>query len=482
MVLIKLTIGLVFLLSTSASQINTLQKLLINQKGNDLIFENSFDTVIENTAEQLIAFYAPHGGQAGFPQNYINSIETLLYAQDDIVLGNYSSARSRIDAILSAQPLSTDIWWNGFSLYDLNVGTPIAYYGIRMLDYIADVGNLPSTGTLNFTAVIATCATVTRPTLPNLDPETVQLNIDNAILANNYKILFQATDLFRHWVKAITGGYELRLSVIESPICTTVDYTLGDGVIVSYPNANAMVNSLPQTVINQTDLWWVIAPSGVPGDGSEYDDVFITGGMGLYSNGSPLILSDDGWFIRKPAHLGQGLYSEVERRVYQPQWFQHEFMHHLFRTWPEFGLEDTSHQWFDRNTWPKDFVGVFEPDYYSEAINKRLITAKPSLAEGLKLPSFANFDEIPLSIIAGDYERLPVQNEFHQISITVDNETTATWSNAANVSWSLFVNNGSLFSAASSPYGEQPLQVLVSENNQVQSIIFLGEPYIRLQN
>ena len=38
----------------------------------------------------------------------------------------------------------------------------------------------------------------------------------------------------------------------------------------------------------------------------------------------------------------------------------------------EFGLEKTGHQLFDRTTWPADFQGVLEPDYFAEAKNDGL--------------------------------------------------------------------------------------------------------------
>ena len=47
-----------------------------------------------------------------------------------------------------------------------------------------------------------------------------------------------------------------------------------------------MVNAVPDEVTKETDFWWVIGPSGVPGDGSGRH--FITGGMGGYGNGLPL--------------------------------------------------------------------------------------------------------------------------------------------------------------------------------------------------
>jgi len=41
--------------------------------------------------------------------------------------------------------------------------------------------------------------------------------------------------------------------------------------------------------------------------------------------------------------------------AYFPQWFQHEFFHHLYRSYPDLKLEAASHQWFDRLSWPRDF-------------------------------------------------------------------------------------------------------------------------------
>jgi hypothetical protein len=57
--------------------------------------------------------------------------------------------------------------------------------------------------------------------------------------------------------------------------------------------------------------------------------------MGTGAEGfSPFFIIDDRWIVRKPPHIGTGEYSDVERSVYLPQWFQHEFFHHLFRTYP----------------------------------------------------------------------------------------------------------------------------------------------------
>ncbi|MBX2800747.1 MAG: hypothetical protein KTR31_23905 [Myxococcales bacterium] len=432
--------------------------------------------VVEPTEEQLAAFYEANGGRGAFPEHTVAMIEALLYAQDEVDRGELAAARSRIDALFAEYPLSTDIWVQDATFGDLNVGNPIAYYGLRMLDVVASEPPATESATLQMTAVVASCATVRRPTADG-GSETVKLDIHPDIVADDARILHQSTALFRRWVQTITGGMQVDLVVKVQPRCTTVDYTDDGSVIVSYPDADDMIERVGDELSADTDLWWVVAPSGVPGDGSGFDRHFITGGMGAAGPGLPLFLSDDAWFTRKVEHLGQGEYSDVERRVYQPQWFQHEFMHHLYRVWPEFGLEDEGHQWFDRGTWPKDFVGRWEPDYYAESIAKRLLAAKPSLAEGLQAPEPVLVDDP--SVLVGSFERQPVLNGYHEVTVTLD-EGALTWSNAAGVSWSLQLQKGRLFTADDCPYGVHEVLVELGDDGQASALRFLAETYVRL--
>ena len=117
----------------------------------------------------------------------------------------------------------------------------------------------------------------------------------------------------------------------------------------------------------------------------------------------------------KVSHLGKCAYSDIECRAYMPQWLQHEFVHDFFATWSDFHLEDTPHQWFNRATWPNDFVGSPEPDYYYEAMVKRLMTATPRLAEGLMRPLFMDAQDI--TSLIGEYQRYSVENNWHEVTI-----------------------------------------------------------------
>ncbi len=432
----------------------------------------------------LNSFYNEHGGRGAFQTNQIIALEGLIFAFEDIEAGHLDDAKNRIDGVFAELPVSHPDWWemssnSHCSGCSLVLGKPIAYYGLRMLDQIVTLGIPENSESLTMTAVVAPCAEVTRPTLPNLDPVTVNLDIAPEILADDGHLLQVSTALFRTWVQSITGGLKVNLEIYTLEECTTVDFADDGSTIISYPNSQAMVRAVPDAIADETDFWWAIAPSGVPGNGAGYNRHFITGGMGGYGAGLPLFISDDAWFIRKPEHLGEGKYHEIEVMAYQPQWFQHEFMHHLYRTWPEFKLEETGHQWFVRNTWPSDFTGRWEPDYYAESITKRLLNATPSLAEGLTAPESAEFEISDPMILVGQYERRPVENQWHEVEIVMDMDSLK-WTNAAGGSWSLNIIDNELWTGTDCPYGENKLSVSVGTDEQIKSIYFLGEAYVRL--
>merc|ERR1712080_796245 len=68
-------------------------------------------------------------------------------------------------------------------------------------------------------------------------------------------------------------------------------------------------------------------------------------------------------------------FTEVETRLWWATLQQHELFHFLFSLYPEFHLEDEGHQWFDHSKWPADFQGLYEKDYFHEALYKRLLLA-----------------------------------------------------------------------------------------------------------
>ena len=149
------------------------------------------------TEADLAAFFSAHGGRDMFPSTAVNAIETMLRAEDDVVRGDFSSARTRIDALFADMPLSDPVWWRGVRHDDTNVGTPVAYYGLRLLDEIARVG-LSGTSTsseaLILTVVLVDCAEGERPTKPDLtEGESVRLTLDPRVLDDDH--FFIAVDV-----------------------------------------------------------------------------------------------------------------------------------------------------------------------------------------------------------------------------------------------------------------------------------------------
>lgn len=441
---------------------------------------------LPKSTDELAAFFTANGGKAGFSDLKVKALETVLFALDEIEAGQLVAARTRVDAMLAAYPLSTGGWYSDSQYRGLNLGDPVGYYAIRMLDQILTLGNPSRAGKLRMTAVIGAAATVTRPTLPNFAPETVQRVIAPEILADDARRLHLVSRLFRRWVQAITGGLEVELAVHVVEQGTTVNFTReinpvvgGTNTVFSTANVQEMIDTVPASLASTTNLWWVMAPSGVPGDGTGFNSYFITGGMGSDSSGIPVISCDDSSFTRKPSNLGSGPYSEVELRMYHPSWLQHEFMHHLFSLYPEFGLENTAHQWFYPVNWPSDFVGNNEPDYYIEALTKRILTATPSVADQLKVKKYADMSTFPKAKLLGTYQRKPVQNAWHNVTISL-NGGNLRWNNSAPLSWGLEIIGTELWSLPEGPYGAQRLRVQLDANDDVVSINIGGERFIHV--
>jgi hypothetical protein len=85
---------------------------------------------------------------------------------------------------------------------------------------------------------------------------------------------------------------------------------------------------------------------------------------------------------------------------------------------------------------------------------------------------------IDLLLLESDYERRPVTNDWHRVTVqVVDRELE--WSNAADVAWSMEFRDGTLWTMIDCPYGVQEL-VLDSDEQGISGIWFLSELYQRV--
>ena len=68
--------------------------------------------------------------------------------------------------------------------------------------------------------------------------------------------------------------------------------------------------------------------------------------------------------------------------------------------------------------------------------------------------------------LMGSYQRLPVENPWHEVQITRDASGQLWWENAAQVTWKLFLENGVITTGEDCPYGVMTLGVALLEDAQ----------------
>ena len=430
----------------------------------------AFAQTFQCDGTHLPEFYSMYGGSDQFTKHTNDAITTFIGAEDAIAAGDYLTAQNLINNLFASYPKGNNIWWNVFNDPNgANLGTPHAYYGVRMLEdiinYQLNPADNPKVNTANMKVVLVGCSEGIQPSteaeLQNGTGSFVNNALDIRLLEDDYCLVDQSLDLFLKYITAITNGaLEVNVSYIELPdLCMDVSVTSSPPYVAS-GSIGPIWEALEDTIKDQTDWFWMLYPSHVPEFPDFEDNSFITGGMGSDSKGGPVFIIDDKWLVRKPAHLGSGDYNDIERRIYLPQWLQHEFYHHLYRIYPEFSLEVNGHDWFNQAFWPNDFNGQFEADFYAESLHKRLQTACVPLSN--KLISRIDADPLDLSAtltmteLLGVYSLDNIGNPWHEAEIILENGLYF-WRNSANVQWQLIPNleKGILETGNDSPYPGQ---------------------------
>lgn len=413
----------------------------------------------------------PQLGQAS--QHYRAALETFLEAEALTLRGEYARAERVLTALWKRYPVGSEAWAQlPNRLEGVFLGTPPCYYALRMLTDITrwriegGERRRPKSAPeqhLRLTVVLIGEGEGLEPAdsgqLARGEGRPVVRKLDPRLLEDDHALVHESLALFREYVALLTGGrlgLEVDVRVLEE-LRVPLDAGVRDGrQHAGLADPEPVFASLPPEVLLASDWWWVLHPSHVPRSAAFAGQEFITGGMGTGPNGSqPLFLIDDLWLVRKPPHLGEGDYTSVERRAYLPQWLQHELFHHLFGLYPRFGLEAESHQWFDRLTWPADFVGRFEPDYYHEALFRRLLNAEPPLHVTLRhVFAGLGLERLQARELVGSYVREPVENAWHRGELRLDAGGKLRWRNGADVEWSLEPDlaSGRLLTGPDCPY------------------------------
>ena len=386
--------------------------------------DESLDWTPGDTPAELDAVFAEHGGEDAFGALAVDAVRTYLDVEERLRRDDSAGAREQLDALWDRYPVGGEAWGQAsWQVNGAHFGYPPAYYGLRMLDDVIDrrQAGADAPASLHLTIVLVDCAEgIQATTLQELEDgggAEVRLDLDERVLDTD-AVFGQATWAFQQYVEAVTlGEASLRIRVARlEDVCVPIETTAGPPRRAAATSLAPVWEGMPDAITGDTDWWWVLYPSAVPEQHAAFDGMeFITGGMARHPGGGPVFLSDDRWVLRIPPHMGSGDWSDVERRTYFPQWLQHEFFHFLFAAYPEFGLEENSHQWFDRGTWPEDFEGRFEADYYAEALHRRLWSAEPPLAYSLRFRPAPDelYEDLTTDDVLGTYRREPVENDWH---------------------------------------------------------------------
>lgn len=417
--------------------------------------------------DPALAFLQPYGLNH-FSTHYKTALSALLRAQSEFDAGDHQAAKQTLDALWAYKPTGHPSWGNlATQPFGINIGSPPCYYALRMLSdtvdwHVQNPGFVQADRAVRLTVVLVGKSSGVEPqSLQDIQQGTgvpVQHQLHPLLLEDGSKVVHESLRLFREYVTAMTeGGLAVETRVLHlSEVDLAVHAEALPGRFYAGPtDATELFYDIPPQEIAAGDWWWLIYPSHVPEQYPDFQGAeFVTGGMGAGPVGpSPLFVIDDRWLVRKPPHIGSGIYTKLEREAYLPQWLQHEFFHHLFRTYSEFGLEASSHQWFDLGTWPPDFDGRYEADYFHEALYKRLQGATPPLTSALRYATAdAPWHLFDVTDLLGDYQRNPVQNNWHNGSIQLGPQLE--WQNQAGVDWNLYddIQSGQLLTGPDCPY------------------------------
>lgn len=408
-------------------------------------------------------------------------------AQSAYQRGDYAAAKRLLDTIWARYPVASASWMQGGGLPGLAEQEP--YYALRLLTDATTwrlrrqaAGLVVKPQPLVLTVLMPLKSLANNPaTLAELTAGAGPLrtrNLDARAAADNGLALREALWLYGEYLLACTDG-RVQLQMRVWPLNMTAQLRVGESGgtgQVAFQNYDELFAAVPYTVRRTTDQWWLLYPGVVPQAPAIRDTTwFIAGGMSGHDK-EPVFVSDDTWLLQRSRNNQYGAAgpSTTEDRLnYFPQWIHHEFFHHLAQRYPELALEPTSHNWFNRATWPADFVGVHEPDYFNEAMRRRVLApdgGSAELARRLwhKRPGVAFFGLLDVQAILGRYE-VPVEGATNEwLRGVIERHPQAgqagvpplRWTNDAGVSWGLTpdvdaqgkLRSGVLTTGADNPY------------------------------
>lgn len=429
-------------------------------------------------------FFAANGGPPKFPL-IRRALATYLEASRAYRSKDYKHCLETLDELWRDRPIGDEVWWRADDrTADFQLGWPACYPAMLMLDEAVRWRLNPESAKVKPYPIVLNIVLFghsqgVQPTnnaqlLTGQGRQTSHA-LDPILLKDDYARIRSSTWLLQEYVLAISQGRaNLELDFTPMPdVVIPIDHSgkkVGDHLVgfavQNVPKVTEILAALQKRLKRPPDWWWTIYPSAVPDQYPDFKKTeFITGGNTVGPDGRSLRLEiDDKWMIRRPGFLGQGIYDPMEIEAYMPYWLSHELYHHIFGRFNEFGLEKTGHDWHDRKKWPTDFQGTFEPDYYREALHRRVLTAKPPLDIRLRYapPTREQLAKVRLQDILGTYRLDPATDDWHTGDIVLadrdeNGNSILAWKNRAGITWRLFPNmeTGNLITGEENPFPKE---------------------------
>jgi hypothetical protein len=329
-------------------------------------------------------------GLAQFSPLYQKALDVYFAAAAAYRKQDYATAQKLLRALWSEAPHGDRAWKelqreSAALLPVADFGTPAAYSALRMLTdcvewRLKNDGPASPESTLQLTVVLVGKSAGPEPDTPaefdrregRMTTNTLDAGLDGA---RGEQIVNDAYWLFDEYILAITGGRtRVKRVFVRLPDFTLQVGLRQRGIEITHSAGEQVWAAVPENIRRATDWWHLFYPSHVPKSAAFANKALVTGGMrrGPAPGQSLCFVSEDLKFLLTANQNGRRPLRDVERSVALSQWLQHEFFHYLFSSYPQLRLEATSHQWHDRKTWPADFTGNVEADYYAEALHKRL--------------------------------------------------------------------------------------------------------------
>ncbi|MEI6713213.1 MAG: hypothetical protein WCO60_05640 [Verrucomicrobiota bacterium] len=387
--------------------------------------------------------------------------------------GYFSECKKRITDFWGKYPRHAPMWGQQAETVGYKLGYPCVYPALVLLEHAVDWRLKEKTLPKPIEAVDwnITVLLVGKSSgfMPSNDEEAkagtgkrVSTTIDPDLLANDSAYIHELTWLTREYYRAVTEGtISLRLSVLH---LKDLEFEVHHQTAPPQQSKDLgkLSSAIPLEIPRQTDWYWLMYPEiDPPKDATNCYSLAMYGRIGGAAGGMtsmpgtnrPMFISPDHSLIRRTPHKDHPATTLFSQQIYIPYWLQHEFFHDHFGRNTHLELEVTSHQWFKRETWPADFVGRFEPDYYDEAMFKRLQTqAKLSLA-GYFIHRIVRLkQQLTPENVVGRYSQANPQNSWGTGEIKIV-KGKLQWVNDTGKSWGLTLKTDGILEAdRSNPY------------------------------